>query len=102
MPANQGTKAEAEARKLLRAAGLEVESVEWIRRGDDDEFAAIVVSNPEYLAAQWSKAEADRHYEREMERVLEVLTDPRCPLRVAHEYVGKTDIRIYVAFNKAA
>lgn len=95
-----GDRREAAARKTLRAFGLEVESVAPFRERYGNEFAAIVVSNPEYLATQWSQAQADRHYEREMERVMEVLTDPRCPLVVAGEYTGKTDIRIYVAFRE--
>lgn len=100
--ANQTSPREAAARKTLRAFGLKVESVSWIHRGEDDEFAAVVVSNPAWLAKQWTQAEADRHYGREMDRVMEILTAPGCPLRVVREYTGETDIRIYVAFAKEA
>ena len=93
--AGQSTPQETAARKILRAMGLQVEAVSWVHRGDD-EFAAVVVFNgathPEVRSA------ADRQYER----ALEVLTDPRCPLRVVREHVGRDDIRIYVAFAAPA
>lgn len=89
---SQTTPREAAARKALRAFGLDVESVAWVKRGDDDEFAAVVVSNPE------SHPEFRAQAEREYEHAMEVLTDPRCPLRVVREYAGRDEIRIYVAF----
>jgi hypothetical protein len=80
---------EREARRTLGRFGLRVEAVAWIRRGDEDEFAAIVCPR-------------EAGFERIYDRALEVLTDPRCPLVVAREHVGREDIRIYVAFPKAA
>ena len=87
-----GDRREAAARKTLRAFGLEVESVAPFRERFGDEFAAVVVSNGE------THPEIRYHADRQYERALEVLTDPRCPLVVVGEYAGRDDIRIYVAF----
>lgn len=92
----QGTQREAQARKTLRAFGLQVESVAPFRERFGDEFAAVVVYNPAPDADQSVKDLGARQYERAME----VLTDPRCPLVVTGEYAGREDIRIYVAFPK--
>jgi hypothetical protein len=81
------TQREREARKILKAFGLDVEAVAWIRRGDFDEFAAIVCAN---------------QIPEQYERALEILTDPKCPAIVSHEFVGKYDTRIYVAFAREA
>jgi hypothetical protein len=78
--------AENNYRTFLRRAfasamiGAQVEAVAWVRR-QSDEFAAIVISTerPE-----------------EYDRVLDLLTSPRCPLRVVREFTGRYDIRIYV------
>jgi hypothetical protein len=80
---------ERAARAVLKDFGLNVEAVAWVRRGDADEFAAIICPN-------------EAGFERIYERALVVLTDPRCPLVVSHEYTGRYDTRIYVAFAKAA
>lgn len=90
---------EAAARKMLRAFGLQVESVAWISRGEDDEFAAVVVTNAN--RASDPGLDNSRMHEREYGRAMEVLTDPRCPLRVVGERVGRDDTRIFVAFPKA-
>lgn len=86
----QPRKTEA-AERLVRAwlkakLGLHVESVAWIRRHRDHEFAAVVLPN----------------YEDQYEQVLELLTTPGCPLRVAREHTGKYDTRIYIEITKEA
>lgn len=75
---------ETDARKTLRAMGLQVESVADARRFGD-EFAAVVVS-------------AREGHDRQYERAMEVLTDPRCPLKVVRETTGRDDVRIYVSY----
>lgn len=56
-------------RKLIADRfGLWVESVAWIRRQTETEFAAIVVRN-----------------ERDEERAMEFLTDPRCPVTISRQ-----------------
>lgn len=74
-------------RATLRSVGLDVESVAWIARSEDLEFAAIRVPN-----------ERPERYEQ----VLEFLTDPRNPLRVTREHVGRYDTRIYIAGTEIA
>lgn len=77
---------EMAARKILREmTGCKVEAVAEIHRSDAEEFAAVVISNAPGL-------------EYRAERALEVLTLPRCPLRVVREYAGKTDTRWFVAW----
>lgn len=82
--AGQSTPQETQARKILRGFGLTVEAVSWVHRRDD-EFAALVTAN-------------EKGFEDQYLRVLEVLTDPRCPFRVVREHVGRYDTRTYVAF----
>lgn len=86
-------------RKVLRQFGLHVESVAWINRGDDDEFAAVVITNA--VRASDPGTSWARQHAAEYEHVMEVLTDPRCPVRVVGERVGRDDTRIYVAFPAA-
>lgn len=82
--AGQSTPQETQARKILRELGLTVEAVSWVHRREE-EFAALVSAN-------------EKGFERQYERVMEVLTDPKCPLRVVRETVGRYDTRTYVAF----
>jgi hypothetical protein len=69
-----------QARKVIsQLTGLEVESVAWIRRHEDLEFAALVFYN-------------DDQYER----ALEFLTDPRHSFHVVRE----TATRIFIAAGR--
>lgn len=83
------TQAERRNRELLRkilanaAIGAEVESVAWIDREEDNEFAVIKL---------WAPEQMDQY-----DRVLEILTEPSCPLRVTRERDGKLDHFIYIA-----
>lgn len=64
-------------RAIIKAGtGLDVQSVAWIDRSDDLEFAQIVVRNA---------------YDRT--RAEEFLTDPRCPFVVSRQ----TATRIFIA-----
>lgn len=72
-------------RRMLatRRIGAELESVPWIRRSGE-EFAALVVPN-----------ERPETYDA----VLDLLTEPACPLRVTREHNGRYDTRIYIELD---
>lgn len=73
--------AEKATRAMLRRNGFETESVAWVQRTTDREFAAIVISN---------------NWPEKYEEALELLTRPGCPLNVTRERVGKYDTRIFI------
>lgn len=78
------------ARRLrahLRKGGFKVESVAWVQRSEDTEFAAIVCM-----------PEVPEQYER----ALEFLTNPECPFKVTRERHGFQDIRIFLAIADGA
>lgn len=81
--------AERRNRDLLRkilsnaALGARVDSVAWIDREEDNEFAAIRLWVPEQM---------DQY-----NRVLEILTAPGCPLKVTRERTSSRYHFIYVA-----
>lgn len=76
-------------RATLRSVGFETEAVSWIKRSEDTEFAAIVCPTAP-------------GFEDVYLRALDFLTDPRQPMRVTREHVGRYDIRIYVAASVAS
>lgn len=72
-PITEKDRIETSLRKQLRSVGFQVESVSWINREDENEFAALVAWSPESELL-----------------VLDFLTHPRSRVRVTRTRTTRT------------